>query len=273
MNAEQGAVPAHPSPHPTASEALQIAQNLAKNCGYAVLPCVWDTKQPVRPEKEGGHGYKDASTDPERITFLWRHWPGALIGVATGVISGFDVLDIDAKHETAPAWWKAASKSVPPTRIYQTRSSGFHVYFQHADGVRNTKSKLAKGVDTRGDGGYAIHWFSAGFPCLDHSPPAPWPAWLLDCVLWKPEPPTVRQRLSTRNPSEAINGIVRVVAGAPEGQRNALLFWGARKLRERTHSGQITRREAVDMLTGAARDAGLPAVEIQRTIASGWKSQ
>ena len=44
------------------------------------------------------HGFKDASTDPDQIKRWWAQWSNAGIGVATGAVSGFWVLDIDPRH-------------------------------------------------------------------------------------------------------------------------------------------------------------------------------
>jgi hypothetical protein len=185
------------------------------------------------------------------------------------------VLDIDsARHDEASAWWAVASKRMPPTRLYLTQSGGIHAYFQHGEGVRNTQSKLAKGVDTRGDGGYAIFWFATGCECLDHSPPAPWPDWLLDCVLWKPEP-VISDRSKVSDPAhadKAIEGVLRVVSGATEGTRNGILFWGACRLAERVKAGHIGQAEASDLLVAAARAVGLQDAEARRTVASAWSN-
>src|SRR5215204_4157527 len=42
---------------------------------------------PVRPNKSPytAHGFKDATTDPVRITRWWTDWPEALIGMPTGL--------------------------------------------------------------------------------------------------------------------------------------------------------------------------------------------
>ena len=138
------------------SEVEQLAQNIARNLGWPVFPCGWNSKTPTRPKSEGGNGFKDATVNPDEIKWLWRRWPGGLIGIATGEASGIDVLDVDVKHEMAVKWWTVASKHVPPTRTYRTRGGGCHIYFRHAAGISNTQSKLAHGVDSRGDGGYAI---------------------------------------------------------------------------------------------------------------------
>jgi hypothetical protein len=251
----------------TLSDVCRLAQNLARNRGYAVFPCRAD-KRPTCP-----HGFEDAAKRPEAIAELWERYPGPLIGIATGSVSGIDVLDIDAKHQTATAWWSVASKRVPPTRVYTTRSGGLHVFFLHAEGVRNTAGTLARGVDTRGDGGYVISWFAAGLECADHSPPAQWPAWPLECARWKPAPATMPTARSTpASADNAIEGVLRVVSGASEGERNAVLFWGAYRLGERVHAGQIGGNEASALLVAAARSAGLPEIEAQRTIRSAWRA-
>jgi Bifunctional DNA primase/polymerase, N-terminal len=188
-------------------------------------------------------------------------------------VSTVSFLDIDVKHEIAAKWWTVASKRVPPTRIYRTRSGGFHVYFKHAPGICNTQSKLAHGVDSRGSGGYVIHWYSAGFDCLDHSPPAPWPIWLRDCLLWQP-PKVVRPAnvASPKHADKAIEGVLRHVATAREGERNAILYWGACRLRERVEAGQLGQGEATTLLVNTARSIGLQDVEAQRTVSSAWRA-
>jgi len=44
------------------------------------------------------HGHKDATRDPEEINRWWTAYPTANIGIPTGSISGFDVLDIDIRN-------------------------------------------------------------------------------------------------------------------------------------------------------------------------------
>jgi hypothetical protein len=257
-------------PHDPIAETVRIATHLARKYGWSVFPCRGEDKRPATP-----HGFKDAVSDPELIAELWCRYPAPLIGIATGAVSGIDVLDIDsARHEQARAWWEAARKRISiPTRVYRTRSGGLHVYFKHAARVGNTASKLAKGVDTRGDGGYAIFWPALGYECLDRTAPAPWPTWLLECVLWQPPPPPPRSAVRLAEHSDkAIQGIVRVVASAAEGSRNTVLYWGAQRLKERMQGGQISQSEATTLLLTASRATGLPDFEASRTIASAWRA-
>lgn len=213
-----------------AVEAARLAANLARNCAWAVFPCR-DDKKPARPKREGGHGCKDATTDPERIMWLWHRWPGTLIGVATGASSGVSVLDIDPDHPETFLWWQDNLARLPRTLTYRTRRAGLHLYFLHRDGVTNSQGWIADGIDTRGEGGYVIFWFATGLECVDFCPPQPWPAWLLDELKQRPAPalPLPGQ---FRNPDRAIDGIIRCLAATPEGNRNGMLFWAARKLAE-----------------------------------------
>jgi hypothetical protein len=191
-------------------EIAVLATNLALNCGWHVFPCR-DDKRPACP-----HGFHAASNDPAAIEDLWRRCPGPLIGVATGAVSGADVLDIDVKHDAALAWWHSNRQRIPATRTFRTRSGGVHGYLIHASGVGCSAGKVAPGIDIRGDGGYVICWFAAGFGCLDHSPPARWPAWLLAELL--PKPPPGPQRSMPRDRSgHAIDGVLDRIATAAQG--------------------------------------------------------
>jgi hypothetical protein len=163
---------------------LDDAHALAES-GLPVFPCSISTKRPATP-----HGFKDASNDPDEIRHLWRDHPGGLIGVPTGAITGFDVLDLDRKHETASRWWPENQLRMPVTRTHRTRSGGFHLLFEHAASVRCSAGKIALGVDTRADGGYVIWWPATGLPVLSDAPIAPWPEWLLESFRPKSRPPS-----------------------------------------------------------------------------------
>jgi hypothetical protein len=240
------------------ADVCRIAQNLGKNFGYVCFPC-GDEKRPTLkgwPER--------ASAEVDVIEQLWRDHAGPLIGIVTGGVSGIAVLDIDAKHPEARAWWKAHHGRLLPTRVYQTRSGGLHVYFRWWEGVRNSQGKLCAGVDTRGSGGYIISWFAAGFECLDHSPPTPWPDWLLTEL--QRTPPPLRSAAVNRPAAAAQDNsaaILRRVATAAEGERNSLLYWAANRLREH---GRLKAEEAA--LIAAAVQSGLSQIEAKRTVDS-----
>ena len=246
---------------PEPEEACRIAQNLARNCGWHVFPCRGD-KRPATH-----NGFHDATNEPDEIAELWSRFPGPLIGLATGEASGVDILDLDAKHDEARAWWFQNRERLPATRRYRTRSGGMHAFFRSHPAMRCTAGKIALGVDTRGIGGYAIFWFGAGLDCLEHSPPAPWPAWLLDQLREKPKaPPSTFRAAPTERNDKALDGLVRVVREAREGTRNAVLFWACNRMRESGATGADAWRD----LAPAAREAGLDDIEIKKTIDSAW---
>lgn len=240
------------------AEAVRLAKNLAKNCQFAVLP-VRDDKAPACPR-----GFHAAANDPDAIEELWHRYPAPLIGIATGEASNLAVLDLDMKHPEAIRWWRANEKRLPKTRAYRTRGGGVHVHFRHAPGVRCSTGRPVPGVDVRAEGGYIIAWYAAGFECLDHAPRADWPNWLT-AEIWPSAPPRPPVRPVTASASEAgIAAIVAKVAGAPEGTRNGVLFWGAKRLAEK----RMPAREIETVLLPAALSAGLAELEARRTVAS-----
>ena len=160
------------------SGLLQTALDLAAR-GIPVFPCQsapGDKSRDKAPACAGG--FKAASTDPDTVRRLFASPAAALIGVPTGEASGLDVLDLDPRHGS-DAWWTANEKRIPVTLIHETRSGGKHLVFKHRAGLRSSAGALAQGVDVRADGGYVIHWPSAGCPVWLDEEPQPWPAWVL----------------------------------------------------------------------------------------------
>src|SRR5689334_2818362 len=66
-----------------------------------VFPCRWDGGPRLRKTPLTRNGFKDASCDHTTIRESWTRWPQALIGMPTGKISGFVVLDVDVKRPEA----------------------------------------------------------------------------------------------------------------------------------------------------------------------------
>lgn len=257
-------------------KALELAR-----AGIPVFPCA-ATKVPATPR-----GFKDASTDPDDVRALFVAYPGELIGACTGVASGFDVLDLDAKPE-GKAWWTENRRRFPRTRIYRTRSGGFHLLFKHDDAVRCTAGRIARGVDTRADGGYVIWWPATGLPIASHAPPAPWPEWLLAEL--RPDPPApwidiavvLAAKISGIGRREeawaatALEGLASDLAGMAPGSRNHSLNAVAYRLGRMIARGWLDRTAVENVLikccidNGLVADDGLPAV--QATIRSGLRA-
>ncbi len=225
-----------------------------------VLPCSSE-KKPLLPDWPN-----QASADPDRIREMWRRYPGPLVGVVTGQASGFDVLDIDPRNG-GRAWYEAHRAKIPQTRIHRTRSGGLHVFFKHLPGLRNSSGQVAPGVDVRADGGQVIWWVLERLQArgsLDAL--SEWPLWLLTRLMPRPAP--LHQATPPRSASASLDGLIRTVRDAPRGQRNALLFWVAKRVVE---SGSSADPAPAALLMSAAIEAGLTATEAVRTIKSAMR--
>jgi predicted P-loop ATPase len=163
------------SPQTTIDRALALAAR-----GTPVFPCHNESKRPACT-----NGFKDASTDPDTIRALFAAAPAdALIGIPTGVASGWSVLDLDtAAHRDSGPWLAANSHRLPPTLVQTTRSGGTHWYYRHVPDLRNSNDRIAPGVDIRADGGYVIAWGEHGCPLFLDEPVAPFPEWLADLAI------------------------------------------------------------------------------------------
>jgi Bifunctional DNA primase/polymerase, N-terminal len=234
-------------------DVVTLATKLAVDHGYRVFPVREDKRPTISRWPE------QATDDPANIEYLWRTRPGPLIGITTGPGSGICVLDLDIKHPEATTWWRANHQRLLPTRTYRTRSGGLHLYFCHRNGVTNTSSRIATGVDTRGEGGYVVAWGEAGFRCLDNTDPQPLPDWLFEALTRPP-----RLRPTNTLPRRKYSGIVHTLALATEGNRNGTLYWCARTLTAEGWSLEDIER----LLLPVALQIGLTPYEARPTIRS-----
>jgi hypothetical protein len=255
-------------------EALRLCQYNTPS-----FPCRAD-KSPACP-----HGFKDATADPDKLKDLWQAFPGPLVGVPTGEVSGIFVVDIDsARHDEANDWLECWSPYLPETRQHYTKSGGWHLLFKHQAGLKNTASKLAKGVDTRGDGGYIIWWpFHLGLnaPHKLDLPLCDLPEVLVERLKLIVVPAVARlpawktaSSLPIGDPNNKIEGILAAVSRAQQGKRNDLLFWGACKIDSMLERGEIGPEEGTNSLQALSIisiNAGLSPHEVARTIRSAVK--
>ena len=219
-------------------------------------------------------GFQAATGNAAGLRQLWGQYGGALVGVPTGEVSGFDVLDIDPRHG-GDKWLADNADKLPVTRIHQTRSHGQHFLFKHRPGLRNSAGKIAPGVDVRADGGYIIWWPASGLPVLKDAPPAPWPEWVLQRLL----PPAPEKFTLPENirggayASSALRRAAQNVASSQEGTRNHALnkeLWSVLRF---VSSGDLGMEEITRILASAALSAGLPKGEVVSTIASAIRAR
>lgn len=105
------------------------------------------------------NGYKDASLNPQHIHQWWTMWPNANIGMPTGAISGIWVLDIDGEDgERSLSELERINGKLPQSVEVITGGGGRHIYFTMPamGAIPCSASKIAKGLDIRGDGGYVV---------------------------------------------------------------------------------------------------------------------
>jgi len=138
---------------------LDAALDYARNKGTPVFPCRTDDKSPLTP-----NGFKDATTDEKQIRIWWTQYPSAMIGMPTGKASGMWVLDLDVDPGKGLDGIKELEKLIakngplPKTRSSKTPRGGMHLFFAYTGAIiiKNSTSKLAPGIDVRGEGGYVI---------------------------------------------------------------------------------------------------------------------
>jgi hypothetical protein len=172
------------------------------------------------------HGLKDASGDQAALEAWWRRWPTANVGIATGMASGFDVLDIDPRHHGNETLAELERRygPLPTTVMAHTGGGGEHLLFAHTDGIGSSTTKLGPGLDTRGDGGLVVAppslhvsgrryaWDADRHP--DAVALAALPDWLVDLLA----PPTKQNGDAPR--TEPAEWAALFADGAEDGARN-----------------------------------------------------
>jgi hypothetical protein len=121
--------------------------------GWAVFPLLPRSKAPACP-----NGFHDAVKTENEIRSLWGTRTNLNLGIATGDISGFWVLDIDHDKGGKESLDALENKygSLPETLKSKTGGGGKHYCFRIPKNMQITCSigRIAKGIDIRGTGGY-----------------------------------------------------------------------------------------------------------------------
>src|SRR5262245_56041033 len=98
--------------------------------GIPVFPCDPLDKKPLTP-----HGFKDATTDEQRVRAWWTRRPDAMIGMPTGARTNTFVFDVDldlAEGIDGPkslVELTAKHGSLPPTMASKTPRGGSQFFF------------------------------------------------------------------------------------------------------------------------------------------------
>jgi len=128
---------------------LQTALDYAAR-NFSVIPIRPDKKPFIKWESK-----QKIKATPEEIHQWWGKWPGAMIGICTGEISGLFVIDCDTQEG-----YEAIQKLIPDSLILpiaRTPRGGWHLYFLYPIKCKLTiGAGIMPGVDIRGEGGYII---------------------------------------------------------------------------------------------------------------------
>ena len=134
------------------NEAISAAQGLA-SFDWPVFPVNPDTKAPLIT------GWQSRATcDRFGVIDLFKDYPSAAIGLVTGQKSQLVIIDIDRrKNFNGLQNFKNAGHELSPTVSASTPRGSIHLYFKAPlCEVPCSASKIAEGVDIKGDGGFVI---------------------------------------------------------------------------------------------------------------------
>ena len=200
--------------------------------GWSVFPC-----RPRGKEPAIAGGFQAATTNPQTIKRYWQQ-SDRNIGIRTGAASGFWILDIDGdKGEASLRALELNYGRLPTTPQVITGGGGRHFCFQYREPISSTASRIAPGIDTRGDGGYAIappsihesgRAYAWSVDSVDHLAIAP--AWLLELTRKKPAPTIAQRAVATIRPESsgaygraALDRECAALAAMAPGGRNGAL--------------------------------------------------
>jgi Bifunctional DNA primase/polymerase, N-terminal len=243
-------------PDRTAERALACAAH-----GWPVFPC-----QPGEKIPATRHGFLDATTDPDQITWWWQRQPGANLAIATGH-PGPDVLDVDQHGKAGNGFaafnqLKRAGLIDGAGTLVATPSGGLHAYFT---GSGQHCGKLPRHhLDFKARGGYILappsQVDSRSYQVISHRGQPGGLDWATVTGLLEPARHAAAQ--PTRPQGGSLGHLAVWVERQHEGNRNDGLFWAACRAAE---AGDET---ILAELAAAARSAGLTDREITATITS-----
>ena len=127
--------------------ALAAAALWYASHGIPVFPLAAGGKTPITR-----NGFKDATTDADRVRAWWQKTPQANIGSPTGIRS--DVIDVDGPKGYASLAGLEAAGFAPNVLAYARTPRGIHLHVAVSGGGNTTN--WYPGIDIRGRGGYVV---------------------------------------------------------------------------------------------------------------------
>lgn len=263
------------------SDLARAALALARR-GIAIFPLAPRTKVPML----NSHGCRDATRDSDKICAWWTNDPCLNVGIATGSLSGVWALDVDPRHggDSSLRQLEAIHGPLPTTVESATPSGGRHLYFawpQNGPEIRNSTSRVGRGIDVRGEGGSVVcppsrlangrcyRWVANGAHGFVTAP-----HWLIALALPPPRPPRPASKPLTGDVSRYVAAAaareLAELEHAVAGTRNARLNATAFNLAGFVLAGALPEDWTKAQLEARAVGIGLPMAEVRRTIASAF---
>ncbi len=236
------------------SKLHKAALDYAKD-GIPVFPVVPNNKRPLSE-----NGFKDATTDPSVINGWWSQYPDANIGIPTGEITSWLVVDVDNKNGVSgnDSFNALIEKygELPETRQHLTPSGGYHLIFRYSGTeIRSSVGKLGPGLDIRCNGGYVV----APPSVIDGS------RYQFDnmCIPIKNAPEWLIKLAVASKDKVADKGV-------SEGHRNDCIFEQALECRKQGLSFEEAQVE-VEKINQEKCNPPLENEEVQKTLASAYR--
>jgi hypothetical protein len=118
--------------------------------GWYVLPVHPTEKRPLVKWA----GRKNQRPTPMEIKGWWQKWPTGRIGVATGSLSGIDVVDIDGPDAFEKCIALCGELPNTLSQLTGRPEGGRHLFFKHDE--HGLKNQACGGLDLKTDGGLVI---------------------------------------------------------------------------------------------------------------------
>jgi len=115
--------------------------------GWSIIPLRPREKTPLFPWSE----FQKKRATSEQITEWWEKYPDANIGIVTGAISNLAVIDLDGALGVKNGLDRGFQSAVT-----SLTGGGRQLFYKYAEGICNSASEIAEGVDVRGEGGYVV---------------------------------------------------------------------------------------------------------------------
>ena len=120
--------------------------------------CTNQGKHPACP-----NGANDASNNIDEVLKLWDGRKGLNVGIATGKVSDFFVVDIDGPIGESDIEHLMSIHGQLPLTLTQTTGRGRHLFFKYPKDVEKVKNRskvIGEKIDIRADGGYIVGYKS-----------------------------------------------------------------------------------------------------------------